>query len=147
MSSEYLTQVELDYRKGVRNYRLLFGHPVDVVNRAFHYGVTNQIALFRPGALFGLDLWECNEYGTTHWLFYVLQAAAPGQIVTHVPQVTPGALVLLEARGVARAKAALQWLAEVEKSGDPALRNADYFLAASLRLTAALPKRKQRRVL
>ena len=144
MIDTYLTRVELDYRQGVRNHRLLFGHPLDIVGKEFHFGVTNQVALFATGAVFGLDLWECNDYGTTRWAFYVLQAAPPGKTVMHVPQVTPGAIVLLEAQGVTRAKAALRWLADVEKTTDPATLGVDTFVAADFRLKAAIPPRKRR---
>ena len=85
------------------------------------------MALFAPGALFGLDIWERNEYGTTRWTFYVLRAGAPGEVVTHVPQVHPGAIVLLEAQGVTRAQAALRWLADIEKTLDPATLPGDSY--------------------
>ncbi len=147
MNDEYLTRVELDYHRERRNYRLLFGHPVDVVGKSFRFGVTNQVALFAPGALFGLDLWERNDYGTTRWTFYVLQAAAPGEVVTPVPQVHPGAIVLLEATGITRAKAALSWLVELEKTLDPATLSVVTFSAIDFRLKSMFPARKRRHAL
>ncbi len=147
MSDDYLTRVELDYRRERRNYRLLFGHPVDMVGKAFRFGVTNQVALFAPGALFGLDIWESNEYGTTRWTFYVLRAGAPGEVVNQVPQVHPGAIVLLEAQGVTRAKMTLQWLAELEKTLDPATLSMDTFSAIDFRLKSMFPARKRRHAL
>ena len=147
MSDDYLTRVELDYRREQRNYRLLFGHPVDMVGKTFRFGVTNQVALFAPGALFGLDIWECNDYGTTRWTFYVLRAGAPGEVVTQVPQVNPGAIVLLEAQGVTRAQAALRWLAEIERILDPATLSMDTFSAIDFRLKSVFPASKRRRAL
>ena len=147
MNDDYLTRVELDYHREQRNYRLLFGHPVDMVGKAFRFGVTNQVALFAPGALFGLDLWDRNDYGTTRWTFYVLRAGAPGEVVNQVPQVHPGAIVLLEAQGITRAKAALSWLAELEKILDPATLSVDTFSAIDFRLKSIFPVRKRRHAL
>lgn len=145
MSNEkYLTRVELDYRQGVRNYRLLFGHPEYIVSKDHRYKVTNQLAFFKPGEIFGLDLWECNDFGTTRWSVYILQAAAPGDTVMRVPQVFPGAIVLLEAYGVERAKAVLAWLSNIELGSDPATLKPEQFLAADFRLKAAIPQRKRR---
>ena len=77
----------------------------------------------------------------------MLRAGAPGEVVNQVPQVHPGAIVLLEAQGVTRAKAALRWLADIEKTLDPATLSVDTFSAIDFRLKSMLPARKRRHAL
>ena len=79
-SDRFLTQVETLYVEGELNFRLLFGHPLKVVEKEFTYGRrTRKIAYFRPGDVFAVDLWRRNAYGTNAWAVYVLQAAGPGE--------------------------------------------------------------------
>ena len=116
---------------------VLFGHRVDVVGKTFHFGMTNQVALFALGALFGLDLlWERNDYGTNRWTFYMLQTAVSGDVVTPMPQVYPGAIVT-------RAKAALRWLAGLVKTLDPATLSVRAFAAINFRLRSIFPDCKR----
>ena len=141
-----LTEVETLYVEGKLNYRLLFGHPVRVVEKEFTYGNrTCKAAYFKPGDVFAIDLWQQNEYGTNAWAVYVLQAAAPGESAITVPQVKPAAKVLLEAVGVERARQALKLLAEIEERTDPATLPADRFLLTDFRLKACWRHKNGRR--
>ncbi len=112
-----LTEVHLEYRSN-RRYRLLFGAPFDVVAMDQPHPPGGRIAFFRPGDRFGLALWEANDYGTTRWRVFVCRALRTGETGTRVPQVRPGARVLLDVSGATRAKAALHWLSGYVKSGD-----------------------------
>ena len=130
-----LTQVELVYEQGVRNYRLLFGRPFKVITQERTYGrMTKQLALFKPGDVFALDLWDCGEYGTKEWSVFVLQAVAPGDVANPVPQVSPAAKILLEARGITKAKQAIKELQEIQDRVDPTTLPAARFLLTDFRL-------------
>ncbi len=132
-----LTQVELVYEQGVRNYRLLFGRPFKVITQERTYGrMTKQLALFKPGDVFALDLWDCGEYGTKEWSVFVLQAVAPGDVANPVPQVSPAAKILLEARGITKAKQAIKELQEIQDRVDPTTLPAARFLLTDFRLKA-----------
>jgi hypothetical protein len=130
-----LTKVETASCPSQYNYRILFGKPQKI---AIHNtGETDAAcAYFNPGQIFALDLWRCNEYGTIEWAVYVLQAARPGEIIVRVPQVTPGAKVLLEAHGKHRAQAALRELDELQKRIDPTTLPPGRFLLTDFRLKA-----------
>jgi hypothetical protein len=134
----YLTEVESLYIEGKLNYRLIFGHPLKVVEREFTYGkCTRTSAYFKPGDIFGLDLWQRAVY--------VLQAAKPGDTALTVPQVRPAAIVLLEAVGVNRARQALRVIAEIEERVDPPTLLAERYLLTDFRLKACARQRSQRR--
>lgn len=146
IEEQHLTQVETLYSEGHCNYRLLFGHPVKTVEKAFIYGqITKKVAFFKPGDIFALDLWERNEYWIKNWAVYVLQAIKPGQIATCVPQVKPAAKVLLEARGKSQAQLALKLLSEIERRTDPTTLCPTRFLLTDFRVKALSPKPRTRR--
>ena len=63
-------------------------------------------------------LWELNDVGTTHWRVLVCRALRAGETGTRVPQVQPGAAVLLDVEGATRVQAALCWLSPHVDSGD-----------------------------
>lgn len=137
-----LTLVESAFCAGKFNYRVLFGTPKMIKSqdrqdykRVYHY--------FAPGQIFALDLWRCNEYGTTEWEVYILQAARPQEIIVPVPQVSPGAKVLLEAHGKRQAQAALKELAEIQKRVDPSTLPAGRYLLTDFRLKADTRNRRQ----
>ena len=111
-----LTEVHLMHRSN-RRYRLLFGTPFDVVAMDQPHPPGARIAFFKPGERFGLALWEANDYGTIRWRVLVCRALHAGQTGTRVPQVKPGAHVLMDIGGATRAKAALHWLSAYVSSG------------------------------
>ncbi|MFC6842360.1 DUF2840 domain-containing protein [Xanthomonas theicola] len=123
-----MTTVELAYQEGVCNVRLLYGNAMRIDTLAAHAGHTRQRAYFGPGAVFGLDLWERNGYGTTAWRVIVARTVQPGQPARRMPCVRPGAYPLLDVQGATRARAALRWLAD---HGDAlaAIAEHDYLLA------------------
>jgi Protein of unknown function (DUF2840) len=128
-----LTEVHLEYRSN-RRYRLLFGQPFDVVAMDQPHPPGGRIAFFRPGDRFGLALWEANDFGTTHWRVLVCRALRACQTGTRVPQVRPGAVVLLDIEGATRAKAALYWLRPYIESGDALALPDARFIEADFRL-------------
>ena len=78
-------------------------------------------AVFRPGQLFGYIRWHGNKYGTQDWRFYIAKACKPGPLV-RVNGILPGADILLETRGAARTKRALEWIDRLEET-DAGLEN------------------------
>jgi hypothetical protein len=128
-----LTEVHLEYRSN-RRYRLLFGLPFDVNAMDFPALPGGRIAFFRPGDRFGLALWEANDFGTTHWRVLVCRALAFHETGARVPQVRPGARVLLDVRGATRAKAALHWLAPYVEAGDALSMPEERFVETEFRL-------------
>jgi hypothetical protein len=118
------------------NYRILFGKPRKIAIQNIGQDESSW-AFFSAGQIFALDLWRCNRYGTIEWAVYVLQSARPGEVIVPVPQVTPGAKVLLEAHGKKQAQAALKELAEIQARIDPTTLPAARFLLTDFRLKAA----------
>lgn len=138
MAEETGTRVDLDFLEGQRNFRLLFGAPRSIFSREHTFGITRRTAVFAPGACFGLDLWEgilvrsrsgVPVVRTTSWQVLVLEAGQPGERVSPVPQVRPGAQVLLEARGARRCRDLLRWLAELERDGELSALPREFYLA------------------
>ncbi len=127
------TEVHLEYRTN-RRYRLLFGAPFDVMAMDQPHPPGGRIAFFRPGDRFGLALWEANDFGTTHWRVLVCRALRAGETGTRVPQVRPGAFVLLDIEGATRAKAALHWLSPYVQFGDAASLPDATFVETEFRL-------------
>jgi hypothetical protein len=115
--SPLLTEVELEYRSN-RRYRLLFGAPFDVIAMDQPAPPGGRVAFFRPGDRFGLALWEANDFGTVAWRVLVCRALRSDEPGSRVPQVKPGAQVLLDVEGATRAKAALYWLRPYIEAGD-----------------------------
>ncbi len=128
-----LTEVALEYRSN-RRYRLLFGVPFDVIAMDQPAPPGGRIAFFRPGDRFGLALWEANDFGTTAWRVLVCRALAAGEAGSRVPQIKPGAHVLLDVEGATRAKAALQWLRRYIETGDALALPEARFIEVDFRL-------------
>jgi Protein of unknown function (DUF2840) len=128
-----LTEVHLEYRSN-RRYRLLFGLPFDVIAMDHPAPPGGRIAFFRPGDRFGLALWEANDFGTTSWRVLVCRALGAGEPGARIPQVRPGAQVLLDVEGATRAKAALHWLRPYIEGGDALSIPEDRFAEANFRL-------------
>lgn len=142
---QLLTQVEELYLEGHKNYRLLFGNPIISEATEFKYqDITRRVNYFKPGDIFAIDLWERNEYGTTNWTVFVLQAALPGEFAVRIPQVKPAAKVLLEAAGQKHAREAVRLLKEIEDRTDPTNLHPSRFLLTDFRLKTST--RSQRRL-
>jgi hypothetical protein len=102
-----LTLLILKYEKDRRRHDLLFGDPVSFREEC---GSVERHAFFAPGQLFGIEVWEANDYGTISWTIYVLRAVAPGETATPLRQVNPGAEILLSVRGKKKIRRAHAWL-------------------------------------
>jgi hypothetical protein len=145
------TAVDLEYCAEEVNYRLIFGTPGrrDLHEKSF--GLTRQTAWFRNGSVFGLDLWEggliANRAGerrtrTRARACFVLQAGVPGEELTRIQQVRPGAHILIQTRGVRRSQFLLAWLEELAMRCDLTSLDAQFFLDKSLAVTTLVPERE-----
>ena len=138
--AQSLTRFEELYLEGHKNYRLLFGKPIKSETTEFKYqDITRRVHYFKPGDIFAIDLWERNEYGTTNWSVFVLQAALPGELAVRIPQVKPAAKILLEASGQKHAREAVRLLKEIEDRTDPTKLHPSRFLLTDFRLKAEPP--------
>jgi hypothetical protein len=145
------TAVDLEYSAEECNYRLIFGKPARLVEHEKTFGRTRQTAWFESGSIFGLDLWEgaliANAAGerrtrTRERACFVLQAGAPGDELSRVKQVRPGARALISTHGVRRSKFLLGWLAELAQQCDPCALDAEFYLLKSLPVSVLVPERE-----
>jgi hypothetical protein len=86
------------------NDRLLFGR----TNRDLFDKTRTVSHHFQPGQTFGFVRWRSDQFGTQTWRVIVAQAGQPGENLTRIPGVKPGAHLLLHAFGKTRAKRALR---------------------------------------
>ena len=86
------------------NDRLLFGLPTLSVRVSENL----EELRFNPSQVFGFVRWRGDQYGTQTWRVVVAKAGRPGERLTRIPGVKPGAHLLLHALGKTRAKRALR---------------------------------------
>lgn len=88
------------------NDRLLFGRPT----KSLRASEKPEELRFKPLQVFGFARWRGDQYGTQSWRVVVAQAGQPGERLTRIPSVTPGAHLLLHAFGKTRSKRALRMI-------------------------------------
>lgn len=103
-NSKSITQLSLSRRGDRGNDRLLFGRP----KKAFRTSENQEELRFKPSQIFGFVRWRGDQFGTQTWRVVVAQAGWPGEQLTRIPGVHPGAHLLLHAFGKTRAKRALR---------------------------------------
>ncbi|HEJ1323413.1 TPA: DUF2840 domain-containing protein [Pseudomonas aeruginosa] len=131
-----LTRVLLAYvEKRIKLY-LRFGEPARVT-RLDHW---RRVAVLLPGAVFCRIRWQANDYGTIRWQLMVMQACTPLDVVQRIPEVLPGALLLLHAEGELAVRAVLAQIDAIEALGiSPAAVSPAYWRTLGNRLAARLP--------
>jgi hypothetical protein len=135
-----LTRLIVMHQEYKKRHQLVFGGPV--LTREVGGPYAERHLFFEPGQLFGLEIWEANDYGTVRWLLLVLRAAEPGERVALLPQVAPGAEILLAAHGRDRVRSARAWLGELAGCGaDLVSLPPDYYRASHFKLKARLAPR------
>lgn len=138
MSPSSTTRVDLHFLRDRLNYWLRFGAPIaeQISDRR------RSTADFKSGQCFGYIRWQANAYGTELWRLYVLRAGRPGDILSKVPGVAPGAEILLCLDGAKRVTQALDAIAQIEQiSVDPPAVAPDYWRHLHNRIFANLPFR------
>ncbi len=103
-SSDNITALTLRVKGNKVNDRLHFGGSVSEVDQSRN----KQVYTFEPSSIFSFVRWRGDEFGTQTWRVVVAQAGAPGERLTKIPGVEPGAHLLLHAYGKAGAKRALR---------------------------------------
>ena len=107
-----ITKLSLIEATQQTNDRLLFGRPH---NPNKLDGQIEELR-FKPLQIFGFVRWRGNQYGTQTWRVIVAQAGCPGENLTQIPGVKPGAHLLLHAFGKTRAKRALRVIAMLSEA-------------------------------
>ncbi len=131
-----LTFVELTWKKGQIEQWIRFGDPVceerlDPHRRRFG---------FAPGAIFGVNRWAANTYGTVLSRFDILRAARPGTPMQTLPYLRPGGNLLLSTHGWPKVERMLQAVDAIEALGiNPAQASPDYWRHLHNRLATAQP--------
>lgn len=133
-----LTEVELLFLKDRVERWVRFGHVADerILDRR------RRVLAFAPGAVFAFVRWASNGFGTTVSRIDILRAAKPGQAISTVPYVTPGAEILLRLSGWPKVERALQAIDAIERLGiDPPDAAPDHWRHVMNRLAVGLEPR------
>ena len=112
-----LTHVELVHVEGEIQRWVRFGrHTAErVVDRR------SRVLSFAPGAVFAFVRWRKGKHGTVESRLDILRAVRPGEALTTVPFVAPGAESLLRVASWPKVARALEAIDAVEAVGcDPA---------------------------
>jgi hypothetical protein len=128
-----LTEVALAWYSGVVERWIRFGEPIAerILDRR------RRIVSFAPGQVFALIRWQANDHGTVLSRIDILRAAAPGEAVSTLPCVSPGAEILLRLSSWPKAKHALDVIAAIEAQEiDPCEVAPEYWRHAHNRLLA-----------
>lgn len=99
-----VSRLSLKRANRTKNDRLLFGQP----SKMEKLNVKATVCSFEKGQIFGFVRWRGDGYGTQTWRVVVVQAGQPGERLTRIPGIHPGANLLLHAFGKTRAKRALR---------------------------------------
>lgn len=131
-----LTRVQLLFVPDRVNVWLRFGEPVAVHD----LDAQRRVADFAPGSLFCRVEWQANRYGTTRWVLMVMQTVAPGESVSCVKGVQPGAQTLLRGSGQPRVMQLLGLIDQLETGGlSPCSVSPDYWRLVQHRIAARQP--------
>ena len=131
-----LTFVELTWNEGQIEQWVRFGHPV-CEERIDHHRLRFG---FASGAVFGVNRWAANAYGTVLSRFDILQAAKPGTPLQTLPYLRPGGTLLLSTHSWPKVEGVLQTIDAIETLGiDPADASPDYWRHLHNRLAIAQP--------
>jgi len=131
-----LTRVALAFVDKRINLYLRFGNPA----RTIQLDRWRRSAVFLPASIFCRIRWESNDYGTTRWQLMVMQACTPLDAVQRIPDIQPGARILLHAEGERQVQAVLPLIDAIEVLGiAPIDISPAYWRTLGNRLSAHLP--------
>lgn len=132
------THVTLVWHRDRREDWIRFGKPVAerIVDRH------RRVESYAPGQVLAFVRWAANDYGTVRSSLRVLRCAGLGEALSTVPQVDPGAQILLAASGWIKVRRVLAMIDAIEKDGfDPSAIAPDYWSHAHNRLAAGMRAR------
>lgn len=133
-----LTHVTLVWQKGLREDWLRFGKPVSerIIDRR------TRAESYAPGQLFALVRWASNEYGTIRSSLGIARAVGPGNAYCTLPQVDPGAELLLSVLGWPKVRRVIGLIDAIEAGGiDPCDVAPDHWRHMHNRLAAGMQPR------
>lgn len=135
MPQVMVTRFRESFIEDERNVYLRFGSPYRVETER---GVKTHV--FTPGARFGVVYWWRNKYGTQNWITVIARACALGDPLDALPNVTPGASILLRAQSrgtgsIGPAQRGLAAIDAIERAGfAPERVSDDYWQGAHYRI-------------
>ena len=136
-----LTHVTLVWRGGVQEDWLRFGKPV--AGRIL--GRRTRIESYAPGQVFALVRWASNDYGTVRSTLTIAQAVNTCEPFTTLPQVDPGAQILLSVRSWPKVSQVFALIDAIEKDDiDPCDVAPDHWQHVHNRLAASMQARSYR---
>jgi hypothetical protein len=131
VDNQCLTRVILRFDENKRRHELLFGIPASFEEIC---GSLERHVFFTPGQVFGLEIWEANDYGTVRWILYILKSLAPGEKGSTLAPVSPGAEILFCVRGAKKVRLAHRWLRSLTDSTRALVSiDPDYYRASHFR--------------
>ena len=136
-----LTHVTLVWRGGVQEDWLRFGKPVAgrILDRR------TRIESYAPGQVFALVRWVSNDYGTVRSALTVARAVGISEPLTTIPQVDPGAQILLSVRSWPKVRQVFALIDAIEEDGiDPCDVAPDHWRHVHNRLAGSMQARSYR---
>lgn len=133
-----LTHVTLVWDEGRREEWLRLGRPAAhrIIDRR------TRVESYAPGGVFALVRWAGNAFGTVRSRLEVMRAVGAGEAFTAVPQVDPGAEILLSVRGWPKVRRVLGLIDRVEQGGfDPCAAAPEYWRHVHNRTAAGMAPR------
>lgn len=106
-----LTTVELIWFAHRVERWIRFG---DIARNEFINANTRKVS-FAPGSIFAFVRWASNGYGTIFSRIDILRAVGPGETYSTVPEVSPGAEILLRMSGWPKVQRVLAIIDLIEK--------------------------------
>ena len=113
--SDNLTCVQLQSCNDNLKHRLLFG----AHERTIYLDADRQIAGFKPYQVFGYERWSEGKFGATQWSIIIGMSAAPGDTITQLPGIKPGAILLGAASGKVACKRLICAIERIQVMGCP----------------------------
>ncbi len=111
-----------------KGFRLVFGNPLAVRTvEDDSNGSVKREAVFPAGKIFCLEVYHRFLFGKTRWALYVAKSLDSADEATYIPNVYPGAMVLLEVRGKAKVTEANEWISKFKLERDPAEMHEAFF--------------------
>lgn len=111
-----------------KGFRLVFGNPVELREVKDESNDTvKREAVFPAGRILCLEVYHRFLFGNTRWALYVGKSVDIADEATFIPNVYPGAKVLLEVRGKAKVTEANEWVSKLKLERDPAEMHEAFF--------------------
>lgn len=122
------TLVRLTSPPLAKGYRLVFGDPCGVRQVECELGCGGADAIFSPKRVFCLEVYDSLLFGNTRWALYVAETVDTPEKAIFVPNVFPGARILLEVKGKEKVIQANDWITSISLNRNPSDISPSVFL-------------------